>query len=377
MQQYNLGAIGIGHWFERLYAGMKESERIHVIKAAGANSAEGKLERLEAIGLGKDDYYQIPSSAPLPEAFFKGLDIVHISDPNEFHAEQTMQSLKAGKITVTEKTWGVNRIEFYDIMDYIRKNGLERKAYLHLHYVHKTLTMGLEGLLQKYAPRYGKVKAVSTTFFENVRQGDFRRKGWLFSTANGGLFMDWIHPFELFYFGAKADKMMLKDVEPYVVNGEYDLSNPTGIHAEVELSGRFFTKGAIAFIRIAKGTRESKKSARFVFESGAYLDLNYLDSETEFGSEKRGAWELYEKGRLVERGEPTGPTTSEVLVDDMIGMCEGQKRGFSLEDAANIFEPQWKYQEIIATKKLRANEREAERFVKCGLTLATESCILT
>ncbi len=376
MGQYTLGAIGIGHWFERLYIGMKESNRIKVAKAAGANPASGKTDRLNALGLTKDDYYAIPESSIIPRDFFGGLDIVHISDPNEFHALQTKQSLGEGKITITEKTWGINRKEFNEVVGFIRKNGFEKKAYLHLHYTHKTLTMNLEELLKKYTARYGKVRAVSMTFFENVREGDMRRKGWLFSTGSGGLFMDWIHPFEILHFGAKADSMSLGDIELYAENPDYDLSNPTGIHAEVNVSGRFFSGGTVAFIRIAKGTKENKKSARFVFESGSYLDLNYMDSETEFHSNRRGSWGLYENGKKIEEGEPEGPTTSDILVSDMVKMCEGTGAGFSVDEAVKIFEPQWEYQELVKKKSLRANREENERFIRCGLTLAIDSCIL-
>lgn len=371
-----LGAVGMGHWFERLYTGMKKSERIKVIKAAGANSAEGKIDRLKAIGLNKENYYQIPTNSLIPGDFFQNLDIVHISDPNEFHALQTKQALAEGKVTITEKTWGINKAEFEDVTNYIIRNGFEKKAYLHLHYVHKILTMELEGLLRKYTAKYGKIKAVSISLFENTREGDIRRKGWLFSTGNGGLFMDMIHPFEILYTGAKAEKMELTDIEPYVVNPDYETSNPTGVHAEVKVSGRFFTNSTMAFIRIAKGTSESKKAARFVFESGSHLELNYLDSETEFGSEQRGTWVLYENGTAVEQGSPKGPTTSEILVEDMAEMGDGENPGFSIRDAIKLFEPQWQYQELIKTKPLRANKKENERFIKCGMTLATDSCIL-
>lgn len=372
--QYNLGAIGTGHWFERLYTGMKESKKISVTKAAGINSAESKLERLRRMGLDKN-YYRFSENSPIPKEFFENLDIVHISDPNEYHASQTIQSLGEGKITVTEKTWGINKEEFYKVLNYINAEGKENGAYLHLHYVHKILTMELEGLLEKYTQKYGKVKAVSATFFETTSEGDSRRKGWLFSMNNGGLFMDWIHPFEILYCGAKAEKMELIDIEPYLVQKEYDTSNPTGIHAEVGVAGKFFNN-ATAFIRIAKGASAEKKSVRFVFESGSYLDLNYIDSEIEFNSENRGSWSLYEKGNLVEEGFPKGPTTSQILVNDMVAMCEGRKAGLSIEDATKLFEPQWKYQKLIKEKELRATPREAERFIKCGMTLSVESCIL-
>ncbi|MEM0201489.1 MAG: hypothetical protein QXD23_03735, partial [Candidatus Micrarchaeaceae archaeon] len=109
---YNLGAVGFGHWFERLYAGMVKTDQIKLAKVVGVSDIGKKAERLKMVGITQEKYYKMDPNGPLPNEFFKDLDIVHISDPNKYHAQQTIQSLKEGKLTITEKTWGRNKEEF-------------------------------------------------------------------------------------------------------------------------------------------------------------------------------------------------------------------------------------------------------------------------
>ena len=51
MKQYALGAIGTGHWFNRLYLGAKSDSRIIISKAAGTSSFDDKRESLSVIGI--------------------------------------------------------------------------------------------------------------------------------------------------------------------------------------------------------------------------------------------------------------------------------------------------------------------------------------
>ncbi len=369
MIEYSLGAVGFGHWFSRLYRGISKSNEIKLSKVAGVSSFEGKADRLRTMGLDRRHYYRMVPEEGIPEEFFEGLDIVHISDPNQFHAEQTIESLSKGKITITEKTLGVNKQEFVKVMDYIRENGYEKKAYLHLHYMHKLLTMELPGQLMKYAKEHGKVRSVSTVFFEKAGDEDSRRKSWLFSKESGGLFMDWIHPFEILYLGCAADRVDLNGVELYAINKEYDSVNPTGIRAEISLEGRFFSGDATAEMKVAKGVGYSRKTVRLLFESGATLNLNYADSESEFSSSERGTWALYDGGKVVESGAPMGPDTSELLVNDMLDMCNGRRAGLEMGMLEKIFEPQWQYQKISAGIRIRSEDEELKKFYEVGGTL--------
>ena len=53
---YNLGVVGIGHWFERLHAGMVKTNEIRLLKIAGASPVESKLARLKGLGVEKENY---------------------------------------------------------------------------------------------------------------------------------------------------------------------------------------------------------------------------------------------------------------------------------------------------------------------------------
>jgi predicted dehydrogenase len=366
---YNLGAVGFGHWFNRLYAGLKESNEFRIAKVVGVSEVSKKIEKLSEIGLEEKDYYRV-SDGRLPENFYSGLDLVHISDPNNYHAQQTIDSLKHGKFTVTEKTWGVDREEFDSVVEFIRTNNLESKAYLHLHYLHKQLTFGLEGLLEKYTKKYGKIRRVSATLFETASDEDMRRSGWLFSSRSGGLFMDTgIHLFEIIIAGAKADGTSIKDVKQYAVKKEYGEENATGVEASISISGRFFREGADGVIRIAKGAPAESRSARFYFERGAYLDLSYLHSDIEYNSDRRGSWTLYENGKAIESGKPKGPNNSEVFVGQIVELCRGRNTGLTMHEIDLLFGPQWQYQEMAGGAGILTSEKEVDAFISKGTGL--------
>ena len=365
---YKLGAVGFGHWFERLYAGMVKTNQITLEKVVGVSSIEGKAERLRAAGLKPENYYQMDPEAPLPDVFFEGLDIVHISDPNRYHAEQTLQALKKGKITVTEKTWGANREEFYKVLDYIRENKLEKVTYLHLHYIHKLLTLELPGLLRSAVKEHGPVVSLSATFFEQTRDEDMRRSGWLFSMENGGLFMDWIHPFEVLYCGALASSIALKNVTLYSTSPNYDSENATGVHAEIAIEGEFFDTDATGNVRIAKGAEINKKAVRLYFKDGAFLELSYMDTDREAVTGMRGSWVLDDHGRMRE-GCTRGADTSDFFVNDILTLCSGEKAGLGLEALEKIFDTQWQYQGMQEGKALTNSKDQVVRFFEEGIAL--------
>ena len=131
---------------------------------------------------------------------------------------------------------------------------------MHLHYAHKLLTMQLPELLKRLTKEYGKIAHTSGTFFENEAQDPARRRLWLLEMKNGGLFMDWIHPFEIYYKGALAEKMDLVEIKTYSSSMDIVTENPTGIYAKVNLSGIFFADGAYAEIRIAKYIKDKDET---------------------------------------------------------------------------------------------------------------------
>ncbi len=363
---YKLAAIGLGHWFKRLYPGLSKNGNIAVVKAAAASPYESKAELLEKLGISRENYFVVASHSPMDENFFEDVDVVYISDPNEFHAEQALQALSKGKIAVVEKTFGVNKAEFDSVVDYARKNKLEGKLYLHLHYLSKILAIELPSLLDRFTSEYGKITYTSAKFFEAENEEDARRSKWLFSMSNGSLFMDWVHPFELYYKGSMASDMKLNDVELFVVNQKYDAANPTGIHAMLTINGKYFAENVKVDVKIAKGLPKNlaEKSMIFRFDSGKSLVLNFVDSETEFVTDKRGSWKVIDQsGGVLLSGEPKGPNTSEKLASDIELLCRGVGSGISLDDANRIFDLQWKYQEMVKDKRLIAEEELVSKFI--------------
>ncbi|MDE1851872.1 MAG: hypothetical protein KGH69_04270 [Candidatus Micrarchaeota archaeon] len=367
---YRLGVVGLGHWFERLYEGIKKTSMIEIEKAASVSGIEKKGAQLTRLGIPHEKYYKLVPGKPIPDEFFKGLDIVHISNPNQFHAEQTIQSLSFNKITITEKTFGVDRKEFDSVLDYISENELESKAYLHLHYVHKQLVLHLPKLLEELTVSEGRIRETVSTFFEMANDEGIRRSSWLFKPESGGLFMDWIHPFEIYLKGALATEMKLSNARGYAVNTEYDISNPTGIEAEIRLNGRFFSKNARATMRVSEGVDEmhKRKVSRFIFESGNYLDLNFIDSGLEFSGSNRGTWELRkgDDGSLIRSGNPTGPTSSDILVSDMVSLCKGKNPGLTTQEMRMLYEPQWNYQSMAKGMDLIKDREHVSEFMRSG-----------
>lgn len=368
---YNLGVVGMGHWFERLYVGMLKTREIRLLKVAGTRDIGLKRDRLSEYGVPESNYYRISGGMELPAAFFDGVDVVHISDPNEFHAAQTIQALSRGKVALTEKTLGVNREEFEKVLGYIEANKLEKKAYLHLHYAHKTLTLLLPELLRRLTADYGRIAGASATFFEIENPDPARRRLWVYDMKNGGIFMDWIHPFEVYYKGAMAKAFKLKEAESYIANPDYSRTNPTAAMVRVGIEGALFRPGAEAVIRVGMGLRldGQRKRMRFVFEEGQCLDLEFINSEAEYTSGRRGSWTLAREagGEVVESGAPAGPTTSDILVGDILELCRGSNPGFSTDDMRAIFESQWRYQDMMASREPVGGAPEVERFIQEGI----------
>jgi predicted dehydrogenase len=365
---YKLGVIGLGHWFDRLNVGIQKVGGLTLVKAVGTRSFEDKASLLEGFGITKEDYYLADSDGTIPETFFKDIEVAHISDPNKFHAAQTKQALEHGKYSITEKSLATTQAEFEDISSFIKKNNFEDKFYLHLHYIHKQPTLALKAMLPDLVGKYGKIKNIDATFFEKETEEDARRK-WLFAPENGGIFMDWIHPFEIIYHSTDSTFGNITDLSLYAVKPSYDAINPSGVAATVALDGKY-SSNASANIRIAKGVKssEDKKSIKITFESGTYAILNYVGSGTEFESNERGTIEIRDQNHnIIETKRLTGPNSSEIFVEEILNLSKGRPMGLTLSQIAEIFKPQWEYQSIMKSKELIKNDSQVNSFIKKGL----------
>lgn len=365
---YKLGVIGLGHWFNRLNIGIQKVGGLSLTKAVGTRSYDAKASLLDSFGISSENYYLSDKRGHIEDKFYENIDVVHVSDPNKFHAFQTRESLSHGKYTIVEKSLGATKREFNKTISFIKKNGYEDRIYLHLHYIHKQPTLILKDLLPGLIKKHGKIKTAYATFFEKENEEDARR-GWLFAPENGGLFMDWIHPFEILYHSTAAKFGSIKALSLYAVNPSYDAANPTGVEAAISMAGRCYANGAQAIIRISKGVKNEydHKSIRILFESGDYVNLSYVGAGIEFESEERGKLEICKSNDVCVSMKLSGPNPSEIFVEEILGLCKGENLGLSIKEIKKIFAPQWEYQELAKQRELIKDDHRIQEFLIQGV----------
>jgi len=363
-----IGVIGLGHWFERLSEGLSDST-IVISKAMGRKSFEERMGQLTALGVSRENYYIGSADGVIPEEFFEGLDAIYVSSPNSLHCRQTMQILERGRYAVVEKTLATNEPDFNEIMRFLEKDSYEPRTYLHVHYIHKQLTMNMGGILGDLIKDYGKVKGVSATFLESYCEADVHRQ-WIFSKSEGGVFMDWIHPYEILFNGARVKSSKLLDARFYIMNDGYCKDNPSGVEALSVVNGEFFEENARATIRVGKGSTEDVKRVRFYFDDDVFAEFNFLSSEKEFVSDRRGSWKLIRKRRddyeVLKYVEPSGPNPSQIFASDIIKLCNGQNVGLTIAEIKRLYAPQWEFQRYMCEKTPIVDREQIKAFIVNG-----------
>ncbi len=340
-ETFSLGGIGAGgHWYGRLHPFLKD--RVRLQKAVGITRYEEKQAILASYGLAKDRYFQVVVGGPLPDAFFEGTDIVHVASHNQFHATQTRECLEHGAAAIVEKTLGVTEEEMEGLLKFVVQGGHEGRVTPHVHYLEKALAIELREKLWPMAlERAGRLTRAVGTFIEDVSEEDIRRQ-WLFRPENGGIFMDWIHPSAMLAHICGAHFASVDEATGYVVNAAYDPANPTGVEARFRLRGEHLTPGCSATIRVGKGFPPGVrfKRLKLEFEKGAVLELTFLDTEREIETGQKGSWTFDLDGTL-EKGRATGPSSYELLVDEMLMMLEGKGAPLSTAQIREIYRPVW------------------------------------
>lgn len=335
-----------------------------------------KRQFLDKFGIGPERYYQISGKKPLPQGFFRDLDMVQIASPVEYHKDQTTQALEEGKAVVTEKSFASDREDFEEIMRFIGSRGFSGKAFVHLHYLRKMPTMRLAEVLDGAVRKYGRIQDVQATFFEDFREEDKRRR-WLFTPANGGIFLDWIHPVEVISHICKASFEKCLEAKTFIVTPEYG-EHPSAALGTFRINGPSFASGATATVRVGKGFQSiTHKVLRLNFE-GAFLELGYIDSEIEMQSGLRGSIRLVETGSTpteVMAENPTGPISYDFLIKDMADMMEGKGPPLSPEEVRRIFEPVWMFNETAFRESPVQNARQVGEFAREGVAKTTAHII--
>lgn len=361
-----MGVIGLGHWFERLEKGLANGS-IRISKAMGTKRFEERAEQLARLGIGRDGYFIGGSDGTIPEGFFDGIDAVYVSSPNSLHYRQTVQSLEKGKFVVVEKTLATNETDFGSVTGMIGSGGYSNRMYLHLHYLHKQLTLAMDGMLSEFGRDHGRVSRLAATFIEPYSESDRHRK-WLFSRGEGGIFMDWIHPYEVIFHGAGAESLRLDGIGLFVLNSAYG-ADPSGVEARAAVSGRHFAADASAVIRVGKGASTGMKRVRAYLEDGSYADFDFANNEDEFGSGRRGSWALYGgDGSQIGHGRPAGPDTSEIFARDIVELCRGNNAGLTLQEIRRLYEPQWEFQRMSRDAAAETDPEKVGAFVDDALS---------
>lgn len=367
--QYNLGVVGLGHWFGWLEKGVSEKGSLRLIKAVGTRQFEEKAVLLSGFGITKEKYYISGPDGRIPEGFFEGLDLVQISDPNRFHKEQATESLKKGKLVVVEKTLAINEREFEEIKSFIKRNRMEGMVYLHLHYLHKQPTLALAKAMPELVAKYGRIKSIEATFFEPVNDEDPRRT-WLLAPENGGIFMDWVHTSEIIFRTTACSFGSIKNVSDFAVNSGYDSVNPTGVECIICVSGSNYEDGAVATMRMAKGVEKiyGNKTLRAVFGSGFSVLLHFPGHEAEFNNlGERGMLKILDaEGNEVSSERLSGPNSSEIFISEVLDLCKGKRVGLNLDEISEIFKSQWEYQRIAGARRLITDRKRIDAFLEEG-----------
>jgi predicted dehydrogenase len=365
---YKLGVVGLGHWFSWLTAGLGVEGGLELVKAVGTKPFDDKKELLSSFGIERENYYISDENGKIPQQFFDGIDMVHISDPNKFHADQIIDSLRNGKHVVTEKTIAVDESQFNEIKSFIEKNGYQEKIYLHLHYLHKQPTIELANTLPGLVRQNGKIKLIEASFFEPVNGEDVKRT-WILDMQNGGIFMDWVHPYEVIAYATKCSFGRIVALKNLVTNSNYSTKDPTGVEATVELNGDSFEQGATATVRVAKGVPDSyvSKSLRIKFDSGRQMLMCFPGHEKEFNTSERGKIIMTNAdGQIIGAKLLTGPNSSEIFVREIIDFRNGKHDGLKLGDIERIFKPQWEYQRLIKSTPLIDDDQVVRKFLEDG-----------
>ena len=343
---------------------------VEIYKAMGRKGFSERADALAALGIDASRYYIGAPDGAVPKEFISGLDGVYISSPNSLHSRQAHDVLSSGTCAIVEKTLATNRQEFDSLLEFAEERNAGGMLYLHLHYLHKQLTLQMEGLLRSAVERYGRAKSVSATFLERYSE-DERRRSWLFSMSEGGIFMDWIHPFEVLFYGAMAEEVRLADARSFILDARYSKHEPSGVEALAGIRGRYFAAGAKAVIRVGKGSEATVKRIRFYLDDGIAAEFDFRSSENEFGTEERGVFRIVDESNgastLIGSFAPRGPDSSQIFASEIAALLRGDNRGMSMAQIARLFEPQWEYQKMLGTNGVVSDSAAVSAFVAAGM----------
>ncbi|MBI2084853.1 MAG: hypothetical protein HYT70_04580 [Candidatus Aenigmarchaeota archaeon] len=182
--------------------------------------------------------------------------------------------------------------------------------------------------------------------------------------------MDLIHPVEILVQILKADLDELTDARTYIVKPEYDSKNPSAVQVIYKVSGSKFAKDAVATIKLGKGfdMASDKKIMRLYFEDGTFIEFEYLNTEEELATGKRGSWKLFksEEGgaKLLESKEVQGLLSYETLINEVVKILQGGEMPLTLDEIKRMYESEWQFQEISKDLKPITDKEEIKKLTE-------------
>lgn len=327
---YRIGVVGVGHWATRFDRAMDGD--LSFYSAADVAPMDDKEDTLDALGIPASRYHRIAPDDPLPEAFLRDLDVVHVASPIAAHRDQTTQALEdTDALVVTEKAYGPSLDDHDAVQEVAEREGND--AYLHLHYTRKMPTLAMRDTVRDAVAEYGPVQDVQMSFLERFDETDVERS-WVFDPANGGIVLDWIHPMEVLVYACDAEFSGLTEASGVRTTDAYGVDHPTAAALTYDVDGELFADDVTASIRLGKGFDRTHKAARLDF-GDATLDFSYANSGAERGGDDRGAVirdgpDAYREERL------SGPTPYELMADDMAHAVETGEPPFTLDAAREM-----------------------------------------
>lgn len=285
----NVGVIGLGDCsLNRFLPQLANDKRYKLASVVEIASQQEKLSALgRSLGRNASDVRYTKLLCPfeqIPEDFYKGLDIVYVASPNEYHLPQTIRSLYNPVLTVVEKPLVVSKQELAGLMGVVEKENSSDKLVVQDHYTLKPPSLYAIQKIPEWVRKYGQIEGAKVTFFEEGNLVGQPREKWLISpSAGGGDGIDvGVHGTGVLVKVLGADFTRCEKVEVYDMYPNHKFQCETGFYAEYIAEGEHFapTERPNVIMKIAKGVKNHQAKTVEVKLERANLTLDYNTDST-------------------------------------------------------------------------------------------------
>lgn len=336
-KRVNVGVIGLGDCsLNRFLPQLANDKRYELVSVVEIVSSQEKMRALErSLGHNANNVRYTQLLCPfeqIPEEFYKGLDMVYIASPNEYHLPQAIRSLYNPVLTVVEKPLVANKQELAGLAGVIEKENSSSKLVVQDHYTLKPPSMFALKRLPEWVRKYGQIKGAKVTFFEEGNLVGHPREKWLISpSAGGGVGIDvGVHGASVLERIFGADFTRCEKVEVYDMFPNQKFQCETGFYAEYIAEGEHFAPAEKpnVVMKIAKGVKSHQAKTVEVKLERANVTLDYNpdlsgNSRVRLRTESGGDQEVRVKGHEYKS-----------LLDELVKIRTGTSGPYlTLEDA--------------------------------------------